>query len=186
MDYQIKEIKDYPGYYIDTDGDVWSSWKAGGRKRIKTNLHKLTKFFRNPHYPYYTITMNNGKGQKSFNIHRLLAEHFLIQKEGKTFVCHKDGNSLNNSLSNLYWGSPQDNSDDRVCHGKAPKGENNKRSKLKEWQVKFAKKCLLLGIKQSKIAKVFNVHKTTIHLIAAKKNWKDLTCGWEQYFNTIQ
>lgn len=37
--------------------------------------------------------------------------------EDQVSVCHNDGNSLNNTLDNLRWGTPKENSKDMVTHG---------------------------------------------------------------------
>lgn len=36
---------------------------------------------------------------------------------------HLDGNSHNNALANLRWGTRQENSDDKIAHGRMPYGE---------------------------------------------------------------
>lgn len=57
----------------------------------------------------------NGKSSVH-HIHRLVANTFLENKENKEFVCHKNGNSLDDRAENLYFGSPQDNSNDTKKH----------------------------------------------------------------------
>ena len=44
-----------------------------------------------------------------FTIHRLVATHFLMYKEGKNEVNHKDGVKTNSSVSNLEWVSASEN-----------------------------------------------------------------------------
>lgn len=42
-------------------------------------------------------------------IHRLLAETFISNPENKPCIDHKDGNKLNNNLSNLRWATYSEN-----------------------------------------------------------------------------
>ncbi|MDR2044887.1 MAG: HNH endonuclease [Clostridium sp.] len=47
--------------------------------------------------------------RKDHKLHRLLAAAFLPNPNDFPLVNHKDGNKLNNSLSNLEWRSYSDN-----------------------------------------------------------------------------
>lgn len=62
---------------------------------------------------------NKGKGGSSLRaVHRLVLEAFIGTRP-KEMVCrHLDGNSLNNDLSNLKWGTKKENAQDCVKHGR--------------------------------------------------------------------
>jgi flavin-dependent thymidylate synthase len=47
----------------------------------------------------------------------LLSFDIEPDNEDQVSVCHNDGNSLNNTLDNLRWGTPKENSEDMVTHG---------------------------------------------------------------------
>jgi hypothetical protein len=66
-----------------------------------------------------------------FNVHRLVADTFLFEKEGKKEVNHKDGNKLNNSVDNLEWVSASENQKHayRIGLQIAKKGSENYQSK---------------------------------------------------------
>lgn len=50
--------------------------------------------------------------RKTKNVHVLVAEAFLGDRPEGHHVCHTDGNKRNNSLSNLRYGTPQENWED--------------------------------------------------------------------------
>ena len=45
----------------------------------------------------------NGEPQKIFNIHRLVAGHFIPNPNGYKYVNHIDGDKTNNDCNNLEW-----------------------------------------------------------------------------------
>ena len=61
-------------------------------------------------YKSVKLTFENSKQQR-FYVHRLVAEHFIINSDpkNKTIVNHIDGNKLNNNVNNLEWVSPREN-----------------------------------------------------------------------------
>lgn len=58
---------------------------------------------------YYRVTLTKNGKQKSTDVHRLVAEAFIPNPENKRTVNHKDGNKLNNHISNLEWATYSEN-----------------------------------------------------------------------------
>lgn len=58
---------------------------------------------------YYKVELYKDKISKVFWIHRLVAQTFLPNPDNKPQVNHKDGNKLNNILSNLEWVTVSEN-----------------------------------------------------------------------------
>lgn len=50
-------------------------------------------------------------------VHRLVAQEFLENREGKKMVLHWDDNPTNNNLGNLRWGTHKDNMKDMIRNG---------------------------------------------------------------------
>jgi hypothetical protein len=76
-------------------------WRGGKRlypgKELK--LQKGTN--------YLHVSLNSR--ERVFTVHRLVAETFLPNPENKPQVNHKDGNKLNNHVSNLEWVTASEN-----------------------------------------------------------------------------
>ena len=94
----IKQFKD--DYYIGEDGSVF--------KKLK---------------PY---TASNGylifkdKDGVHHLVHRLVAQAFIEQPEGKEYVDHIDDNRSNNDISNLRWCTQAENLGFSYAKGKSP------------------------------------------------------------------
>ena len=157
----IKAINDFPGYYVDKYGNVFSF-----KNKEKIDLNKVPLILKgglcsNKHY--LSVNLANNKKCKKKMIHSLIAETFL-KKENESFaVCHNDGNSLNNELTNLRWDSYSANNLDRYKHGTDDMGVHNSRSIMKEEEIIEIKKLLRNPeLTQEQIAKKFNVNRIFI------------------------
>lgn len=90
--------KDLSRYWVNEYGQV---------KNSETGLILKPKIDR---YGYPCLNLNARDGTRSYpTIHRLVACAFIPREEGKNQVNHKDGNKLNNHVSNLEWSSAREN-----------------------------------------------------------------------------
>lgn len=116
---EFTPIFGFPGYYICKETtEVLSTVK---RRNTADNTFKILKQVnnsKNPSNNYYIVTLIAPDGtRKNKSIHRIMCETFLENPENKAHVNHKDGNKLNNSLSNLEWATEQENSQHSVDTG---------------------------------------------------------------------
>lgn len=89
-----REISWAPGYFVQEDGQVWSS---------KTNKYLSQSLSDNRGHGYLVVHLYvNGKSY-SPKVHRLVAEAFLPNPDELPQVNHKDENVLNNHVENLEW-----------------------------------------------------------------------------------
>tara|TARA_R110000868_G_scaffold54175_1_gene169627 strand:- start:44 stop:556 length:513 start_codon:yes stop_codon:yes gene_type:complete len=86
----MKQIKDYPNYSITEDGVIFSN--------ITNKV--LTPFNSNG---YLRIGLSKDNKRKKFLVHRLIAEAFIPNDKNNLLINHKDGNKMNNHISNLEW-----------------------------------------------------------------------------------
>lgn len=89
---KVKKTK-YAGYFISDTGTVYS---------IRSGFLKEYKFKKNP--DGYIAGKFSVEGKLFYtSAHRLVAESWIENPLGKPQVNHKDGNKLNNHVSNLEW-----------------------------------------------------------------------------------
>lgn len=103
----MKQIANYPKYFIGEDGKVFSTWKhsknpLGEIKEIKsynnTNKYKIVRL------------MSESKVGKMFSVHRLVADAYLPKNTNtKLQIDHIDNNKNNNHYTNLRWVTQKEN-----------------------------------------------------------------------------
>lgn len=157
----IRELELIPipklnGYYITAEGKVIS-------------VMELTPYVDQDGYKRVHV-FQNGKHKRP-GLHVLLAKTFLPDPDhNQNEVRHLDGNKNNIDLSNLAWGTRQENAKDKVKHGSA-RGEKNPKAKLTELDVSIIKKRLLT----ERICDVYldypHIGKSTLDAIKSGKNW---------------
>lgn len=94
----MKDIKGYEGLYAITScGKVWSYFSGQFLKPEITEKGYLR-----------VSLIKNGK-VKHFKIHRLVAEAYIPNPEGKPQVNHKDEDKTHNYVGNLEWMTSKEN-----------------------------------------------------------------------------
>jgi hypothetical protein len=119
-----KTIVDFPNYEINIKGVVRN--KTSG-KFINIRLAKIG---------YYTCNLWKENKYKTKYIHRLIAEYFIDDKFIHLQVNHKDGNKLNNDISNLEWVTNKENISHSILNGLTPLNEYRASTKLSNVEIK--------------------------------------------------
>jgi hypothetical protein len=85
-----KVIKDYEQYSVSTNGSI----------KNNTTGRILKHYIRNG---YKSITLSKDSKKKTYNIHTIIASHFLKKPDGVFVVNHKNENKLDNTIENLEY-----------------------------------------------------------------------------------
>jgi len=109
--------------------------KKGLFKKFKGKILKNTTK-KNPYGIYMVVRLSrNGEDHASRYVSHLVLETFKGPRPSGMECCHCDGNSLNNRIDNLRWGTPKENTSDKYKHGTMLWGSRNHQSQLTEQQV---------------------------------------------------
>lgn len=176
-----KPITEFNGLYeISSIGRVRSiDRQALYRKSIPGSIRlikgKVLKPNINKGYHLYTLTLN-GKPFYRYS-HRLVITYFIGEIPKNKAVNHKDANKSNNSVKNLEICTNAENNKHAGLMNLKPIGTNHTNSKLTHEQLKEVRRLLNeTELSHKKIAKMFNVYRTTISRIANKKSYsKEIT-----------
>lgn len=98
-------IPDHDGWEVSSEGRVWS------RPRYRTRGGMLARFETSRGYLAVKL------GQKTVDVHRIVASAFLGPCPDGLEVRHLDGDATNPRLSNLAYGTKVENRLDRLAHG---------------------------------------------------------------------
>ena len=180
-----KDIPNYVGFYqISNLGNVRSL------EREITRRDGLIKRFHSQRLRpgiasngYLTVSLSKNGIGTTYLIHRMIGDAFILNTKNKAEINHKDGNKLNNSISNLEWVSSSENSihahksgliiftsERRHNHSISKKGIKNPASKLTEKDI-IDIKSLLETKKQKEISAIYNINQSVVSRIKNNKTW---------------
>ena len=124
---------------------------------------------------YKTVGLSLGSGKiKRCRVHRLVAEAFIENKDNKPYVNHRDGIRYHNSIENLEWVTPSENSIHAHKNGLV---EHNRKRPVRQYNLQgtlmmtfesateAARQC---GCDQSKITEVCKGNRKT----AGEYQWR--------------
>lgn len=96
-----KPIKDFEDQYAINEYGVVKNIKRNSIRRPYNN-------YAGKGYLYIDLYKKNIRVKRE-SIHRLVAIHFVENKQGKPMINHIDGNTMNNHISNLEWVTSSEN-----------------------------------------------------------------------------
>lgn len=171
------QLAGFPTYAADKQGNIWTCHRHA-RSPFFQNWRKLSpKLLTNNKGSYALgVTLCWNGARKYAKVHQLILETFVGPKPAGMECRHLDGDFRNNRVTNLCWGTPKENSDDRERHGKTPKGINRWNAILTEEDVQTIRKRCSTGERGiiTRTAKEFGIAQVTVSKIIARQTWKHL------------
>lgn len=160
-----KPIENY-NYEISNFGNV---------RNIKTK--KYLKKYIHQGREYISFRIKDGE-KKRFNVARLVCIAFHENPLNKPEVNHIDGNKSNNNAENLEWVTRKENIIHGVKNGLIlpTRGEKSGMAKLKWKDIEFIREHYKPFDKEYssvKLAKKFNICRSTLGYILSNKTWKE-------------
>ena len=167
-------ITNFPDYLISNLGRVKTPSKLDTIGRfIKGRITRGCRSRKNKPI-YLSIILRKGYHKEKHHVHRLVLENFVGDCPKDHECRHIDGNSENNRLDNLAWGTHKDNMHDQLKHKTRPIGENNNKTTLKEVdviQIRQLYRHREKGRNCCSLALQFNVTPQTIWNVVYRKTW---------------
>jgi flavin-dependent thymidylate synthase len=114
-----RTIPNYPYYEVSTLGRVRSFIPKGGKHKPKSRIDtpKLKKLSKSKNYMFASFSDVPGGDNKRLNIHRLVLETFNpLNDYANLETRHINGNSYDNRITNLEWGTSQENKQDNITN----------------------------------------------------------------------
>lgn len=173
-----KPVKGYEDFYeVSENGDI-RTIERYITLPTHTYLKKqkmLTQFHDGRGYMH--VKLYDGKGKcKSLTTHKIVALTYIPNPNDLIEINHKDGNKLNNKVSNLEWSTRSDN----IRHAyeiRSPEsysGESCNFTKLtKEQVIAIRKEYAENNVTKTSLARKYNLKSSaTIAYIVERKTWK--------------
>lgn len=162
----MKAIKDYPNYAITRTGKVYN-----------LKFHKFLSARPCGPMGYQAVNLCKDGKHKNRYIHRLLLETFVGPCPNGMECRHLNGNSQDNKLANLCWGTRKENRADTMKHGKwkplpVTRGEQSPCARLTKRQViEIRRLYATKKYTQTQLARMFTMAQTSISAIVLRKTW---------------
>lgn len=137
---------------------------------------------------YMQVALQKDGKLKSYKLHRLVAQAFLMNEYNKPQVNHIDCNKTNNNVNNLEWCTPKENtahsikmgtfsfqSSEKSINRFIKRGELNGGALLTDIKVREIRAKYIPNVYTMKmLANDYNVKQSTIKCVVTNRSWKHI------------
>lgn len=174
MEETWRKVKNYPTYKVSNLGSVKSVTRITKKIRLgievsNTIKGRIVRPSITAKWPY--LCFQSSEYNKTFRIHRLVAEAFIPNPENKRCVNHKNGIKTDNRIENLEWVTHSENSKHAFKTGLQTAHQKRKLSKDEVIEIR---ELICFGAESKVLAKEYNVHIQSIYDIKRRETWPNL------------
>lgn len=153
-----------------------SSWTRMTTGKV-LKAHRLRRKPSAPEYEFVYLRVD-GKSKRRA-VHALVLDAFVGPRKEWEQCRHLDGNSLNNKLSNLCWGTPEENRADIRRHERTANGPRNGNTPLSPAEVLALRVMCAKGMSTYQLSTWFGVSPATIGKIVSGESWPNVVAALE-------
>lgn len=152
------------------DGSIWVCVSRNGRggfhewRVLAQSVQSTT---------YRTVGLPVDGRRKTVHVHRIILESFVGPCPDGMESRHIDGSTANNTLTNLAWGTKQENVADKRRHGTIRRGGESHSAKLTESDAQFILDNPQISLIE--LGRRFGVTGDAVGAIRHRRTWKHLT-----------
>jgi hypothetical protein len=163
MDAYAKPIPGYgEKYRVFPGGEIWAE---GNGKNFKRG--RFLKDYDS--FGYRRVFLRSKDGYDSYMVHRLVAEAYIGNPEGKPYVNHKNGLKHDNRVANLEWVTTSENAKHRFD----VLGHKTHNRSLTDDQASDIRKKLANGRTRDQLAAEYKVNRSVIKQIDLGVTYKE-------------
>jgi hypothetical protein len=177
---RFKAILGFRGYYVGSDGSVWSTWRRHYRKGasrvgvayLPDGPWRQLRQTVISEYGYRDVQLRRDGRPHHALVHRLVLLAFAGPPPQKGMeAAHENGNAADNRLGNLSWKTKKANQADRLRHGTDCRGEKHGSHKLTDDAVGQLLEGWAAGQTKTQLARRFGVDRRTVGRIIEGESW---------------
>lgn len=122
----------------------------------------------------YDYNVDHVRHRGWYRVHRAIAETFIPNPDGKGTVNHIDGNHCNNTIQNLEWATPKEQSAHSAAILRRNCGERNYNATLTNHDVKRIRTLYESGATITDLSRIYSKKPSDIRRIVKYERWKHI------------